>query len=179
MRNHDETARPESDRNTSTGPGSNQGSTGGGPGPAQGGDGHPGGPRSGRAARSKLIQQYHATSISGVPTTYQMICEHPDWARTEISSLRLLTCGGSAVPTRVLDAYAARGLSFTGGYGMTETSPAATSLAPRYSREKAGSAGVPRFITDVRVADVTDACCHRRGRRGPGTGPQRVRPLTE
>jgi fatty-acyl-CoA synthase len=57
------------------------------------------------------------------------------------------------VPTRVLDAYEARGLSFTGGYGMTETSPGATSLAPRYSREKAGSAGLPHFFTDVRVAD--------------------------
>jgi fatty-acyl-CoA synthase len=101
----------------------------------------------------ELIQQYRATSISGVPTTYQMICEHPEWASTDISSLRVLTCGGSAVPTRVLDAYEARGLSFTGGYGMTETSPGATSLQPRYSREKAGSAGLPHFFTDVRIAD--------------------------
>jgi fatty-acyl-CoA synthase len=110
----------------------------------------------------ELIQQYRATSISGVPTTYQMICDHPDWAGTDISSLRVLTCGGSAVPTRVLDAYEARGLSFTGGYGMTETSPGATSLQPRYSREKAGSAGLPHFFTDVRVADsdgrVLPAC---------------------
>jgi fatty-acyl-CoA synthase len=102
----------------------------------------------------QLIQQYRATSISGVPTTYQMICEHPAWASTDISSLRILTCGGSAVPARVLDAYEARGLSFTGGYGMTETSPGATSLQPRYSREKAGSAGLPHFFTEVRIADA-------------------------
>ena len=76
----------------------------------------------------ELIERHRATSISGVPTTYQMICEHPAWADTDISSLRILTCGGSAVPARVLDAYEARGLSFTGGYGMTETSPGATSL---------------------------------------------------
>jgi fatty-acyl-CoA synthase len=64
----------------------------------------------------------------------------------------MLTCGGSAVPTRVLDAYEARGLAFTGGHGMTETSPGATSLQPRYSRAKAGSAGLPHFFTDIRIA---------------------------
>ena len=102
----------------------------------------------------ELIQRHRVTSLSGVPTTYQMLCEHPAWASTDISSLRMLTCGGSAVPLRVLDAYEARGLSFTGGYGMTETSPGATSLAPRYSRAKAGSAGLPHFFTEVRVADA-------------------------
>jgi fatty-acyl-CoA synthase len=101
----------------------------------------------------ELIQRYRVTSLSGVPTTYQMLCEHPAWASTDISSLRMLTCGGSAVPMRVLDAYEARGLSFTGGYGMTETSPGATSLPPRYSRSKAGSAGLAHFFTDVRIAD--------------------------
>ena len=105
----------------------------------------------------ELIETHRATSISGVPTTYQMICEHPAWAGTDISSLRILTCGGSAVPARVLDAYEARGLSFTGGYGMTETSPGATSLQPRYSRAKAGSAGLPHFFTEVRVADPDGA----------------------
>jgi fatty-acyl-CoA synthase len=100
-----------------------------------------------------LIEKYKATSISGVPTTYQMLCEHPDWDSTDISSLQKLTCGGSAVPMRVLEAYESRGLSFSGGYGMTETAPGATSLAPDKSREKAGSAGLPHFFTDVRIMD--------------------------
>jgi len=88
-----------------------------------------------------------------VPTTYQLLCEHPDWDKTDISSLQKLTCGGSAVPMRVLEAYESRGLSFTGGYGMTETAPGATSLAPNKSREKAGSAGLPHFFSDIRIAD--------------------------
>lgn len=100
-----------------------------------------------------LIEKYKATSISGVPTTYQMLCEHPDWDSTDISSLQKLTCGGSAVPMRVLEAYEARGLHFSGGYGMTETAPGATSLAPEKSREKTGSAGLPHFFTDVRIMD--------------------------
>jgi len=100
----------------------------------------------------ELIEQHRITALSGVPTTYQMICEHPKWKTTDLSSLRSLTCGGSPVPTRVLDAYEERGLAFTGGYGMTETAPAASSLQARHSRPKAGSAGLPSFFTDVRIA---------------------------
>jgi fatty-acyl-CoA synthase len=99
-----------------------------------------------------LIERHRVTSMSGVPTTYQMLAEHPNWAGADLGSLRTLTCGGSAVPLRVIDAYERRGLAFTGGYGMTETAPGATSLQPRYSRSKAGSAGLPHFFTDVRIA---------------------------
>lgn len=98
------------------------------------------------------IEEHRITSLSGVPTTYQMLAEHPAWESTDLSSLRMLTCGGSPVPARVLDAYEERGLSFSGGYGMTETSPGATALPARYSRAKAGSAGLPHFFTNVRIA---------------------------
>jgi fatty-acyl-CoA synthase len=104
-----------------------------------------------------LIERYRVTSLSGVPTTYQMLCEHPAWATTDISSMQKLTCGGSAVPLRVLEAYEARGLAFSGGYGMTETSPGVTSLMPDKSREKAGSAGLPHFFTDMRIVDAAGA----------------------
>ncbi|MGK3954035.1 o-succinylbenzoate--CoA ligase [Microbacterium sp. I2] len=100
-----------------------------------------------------LIQHHGVTMLSGVPTTYQMMADHPDWARTDLSTLQKLTCGGSAVPTRILNAYEERGLSFSQGYGMTETSPGATSLSPAMTREKQGSVGLPHFFTEVRIAD--------------------------
>ncbi|MFC4224755.1 acyl-CoA synthetase [Lysinibacter cavernae] len=102
----------------------------------------------------ELIELHRATMISGVPTTYQLICEHPLWDQTDISSLKKLTCGGSAVPVRVLNAYEDRGLAFSGGYGMTETAPGATSLNPSKSRAKMGSAGLPHFFTDLRIVDT-------------------------
>ena len=101
-----------------------------------------------------LIQEHRATTISGVPTTFQMLCEHPDWPDTDLVSLSKLTCGGSAVPTRVLEAYELRGLRFSNGYGMTETSPGATTLPAHRSLEKAGSSGLPHFFTEVRIAGV-------------------------
>lgn len=102
----------------------------------------------------ELVEQYRATTVSGVPTTYQMLCEHPAWPTSDLSSLNKLTCGGSAVPMRVLEAYEARGLRFSNGYGMTETAPGATTLPAARSRDKAGSSGLPHFFSDVRIADV-------------------------
>jgi fatty-acyl-CoA synthase len=101
-----------------------------------------------------LIEQYRVTTVSGVPTTFQMLAEHPLWESTDISSLSKLTCGGSAVPLRVIEAYEERGLRFSNGYGMTETAPGATTLPAARSRDKVGSSGLPHFFTDVRIADA-------------------------
>ena len=112
----------------------------------------------------QLIEQHRATTISGVPTTYQMLCEHPDWDATDISSLNKLTCGGSAVPLRVLEAYEQRGLRFSNGYGMTETAPGATTLP---------AAQVPGQGRVLRTA----AFLHRRpGGRSPRRRPAPPRP---
>ena len=93
------------------------------------------------------------TMLSGVPTTYQMLQEHADWATTDISSLRRLTCGGSAVPDRLMAAFGERGLGFSVGYGMTESSPGATALPAEHAREKTGSSGIRHFFTDVKIVD--------------------------
>lgn len=114
----------------------------------------------------ELIEQYRITSLSGVPTTYQLMADHERWAATNLSSLNKITCGGSAVPTRILDAYEARGLSFSQGYGMTETSPGATFLMPEMSREKQGSVGLPHFFTHVRIADAETGTIVPRGTVG-------------
>ena len=101
----------------------------------------------------ELIRKHKVTTLNGVPTTFQLLCEDPGWAAADLSSLDKLTCGGSAIPRRVLDAYEDRGIGFTSCYGMTETAPGVTMLPVDRSREKAGSAGLPHFFTDVRIAD--------------------------
>ncbi len=106
------------------------------------------------AAVLQAVEQYRVTQLSGVPTTFQMLAEHSTWAETDLSSLQMLTCGGSAVPSRVLESYESRGLGFSGGYGLTETAPGTTLLQASHSRSKMGSAGLPHFFTDIRIADV-------------------------
>jgi fatty-acyl-CoA synthase len=102
----------------------------------------------------QLIEEHKVTSLSGVPTTFQMLVEHPKWKETDISSLRRLTCGGSAIPLAVMEAYESRGLAFVMSYGMTETAPGATTLPQAKSQTKAGSSGLPHFFTDVKLLNA-------------------------
>ena len=105
----------------------------------------------------ELIERHKVTQLTGVPTTYQMLAEDPAWETTDLSSVRSLACGGSAVPVRVIEAYAAKGLAFSGGYGMTETAPGATSLSPQ--RVVIGSSGQSHFFTDVRIRTSDNQPC--------------------
>ncbi|CAN5471043.1 long-chain fatty acid--CoA ligase [soil metagenome] len=97
------------------------------------------------------IERHRVTTLSGVPTTFQLMVEHPDWATADLTTLEKLTCGGSTVPARVASAYEQRGLAFSGGYGMTETAPGATSLSPARALDKGDSTGLPHFFTDVSI----------------------------
>lgn len=99
------------------------------------------------------IEREGITMLSGVPTTYQMLHEHPNWESTDISSLKRLTCGGSAVPERLLQAFGARNLGFSSGYGMTETAPGATALPADRAHDKLGSSGNKHFFTNVKIVD--------------------------
>ena len=102
----------------------------------------------------QAIDELKATFISGVPTTYQLMMEDPKWDEVDLSSLRSMTCGGSPVPLKVFEAYAARGLAFTGGYGMTESAPGITALPPQYAESHAGSSGLAHFFTAYRLRDT-------------------------
>ncbi|MDH6213071.1 o-succinylbenzoate--CoA ligase [Streptomyces pseudovenezuelae] len=98
-----------------------------------------------------LIQRHRITFMFGVPTMFDQVARHPHWPAADLSSLRILTCGGSPVPTPLIAAYQERGLTFLQGYGMTEASPGTLFLDAEHAVSKAGSAGVPHFFSDVRV----------------------------
>jgi len=97
------------------------------------------------------IERHSVTMLSGVPTTFQMMAEHPRWASTDLTSLRKLTCGGSPAPMHIIEAYEARGLRFSQGYGMTEAAPSVSALSPSKTLAKPGSVGLPHFFTRLRV----------------------------
>lgn len=101
----------------------------------------------------ELIEKHGITWLSGVPTTYQLMAEDPAWSTRDVSTVSKMTCGGSAVPMRVIEAYEKRGLAFTTCYGMSETSPGVTTVPPSRSKEKVGSSGLAQFWTDYRIVD--------------------------
>ena len=123
-----------------------------------------------------LIERHRITFMFGVPTMFEQVARHPRWADADLSSLRILTCGGSPVSTPLIAAYQERGLTFLQGYGMTEAAPGTLFLDAEHAVSKAGSAGVPHFFSDVRVVgpDLTPVDVGETGEvvvRGPHVMP--------
>ena len=100
----------------------------------------------------ELISTLGVTALFGVPTMYQRLADAPGFDETDLSGVRNLMCGGAPVPESLIRRYLERGLSFVQGYGMTEASPGTLLLDASHALSKAGTAGVPHFFTDVRLA---------------------------
>lgn len=115
----------------------------------------------------RAIEEHRVTSLSGVPTTFQLLMEDPTWDATDLSSLQSLTCGGSAVPSRVRDEYERRGLQFSSGYGLTESSPGVTCLPSQYSSTHGQSSGLAHFFTEVRIGESAHDAAGEIEVRGP------------
>ncbi len=112
-----------------------------------------------------LIARHRVSVMFGVPAIYDAIAARPEWESADLSSLRTLLCGGAPVPLATIECYLGRGLSFIQGYGMTEAAPGVLLLDAAHAQSKAGSAGLPHFFTDVRIAgqDGADAASGERG----------------
>jgi fatty-acyl-CoA synthase len=98
-----------------------------------------------------LVERHRITFMFGVPAMFQSVARAARWAEADLSSLRLLTCGGAPVPPSLIATYQGRGLTFLQGYGMTEAAPGTLFLDAAHAVTKAGSAGVPHFFSDVKV----------------------------
>jgi fatty-acyl-CoA synthase len=89
------------------------------------------------AAIVKLIEAEQVTVGAGVPTIWQGVLAYLRASGGDISSLRTLICGGSALPEAVMRAYSDEfGLTMTHAWGMTELSPLGS-----IAREPAGVTG--------------------------------------
>jgi len=79
-----------------------------------------------------MIEQLRPTIAAAVPTIWNDVLQylHPNPGR-DISSLRTVVCGGSAVRLGMMKAYEERhGVLIRQGWGMTETSPFAAIATP-------------------------------------------------
>jgi fatty-acyl-CoA synthase len=101
-----------------------------------------------------LIERHGITFMFGVPAMYLTMAQHPRWSEADLSSLRILECGGAPVPESLIRTYQERGLTFLQGYGMTEAAPGVL-FQGEHMEQKIGSAGVASFFTDVRLVDST------------------------
>ncbi len=105
----------------------------------------------------RCIAAEHCTIVFAVPTVFQRMMEHPAFETTDWSSVRFCVTGGSSCPLPVIERYAARGLVFRQGYGLTEVGVNCFSLAPEDALRKAGSVGQPVFHARARIVDEDGA----------------------
>lgn len=82
-------------------------------------------------ALATFIEQERPTIAFGVPTIWSDLLRHVDANAVDLSSLRLVVCGGSAVPRSLMEQFQSRhGLEVVQAWGMTETSPVAAIAFP-------------------------------------------------
>lgn len=104
----------------------------------------------------RLIAEEKITAVNLVPTMLQMLMGHPEFEKTDVSSLRQLIYGASPMPRPVIE----RAMELWGRekfwqyYGQTECPLAITVLRPEDHEEGLlGSCGKPSVDIDIRLVD--------------------------
>ncbi len=92
-----------------------------------------------------------------VPATIQALIDHPRWAETDISSLRMVTTGSSVVPLHLMETLHERGVPTIQVYGSTETAPIAAYLRREDAVRKIGTMGKAALHCELRVVDEAGA----------------------
>jgi fatty-acyl-CoA synthase len=112
---------------------------------------------------AELIESERVTLAAGVPTIWMGVL--PELKGRNVSSLRAIPCGGSAVPRSLSEAYREQvGLPIMQAWGMTETSPVASSghikstldaaLDDDGRAELRTTVGQPLFGLEARIVDL-------------------------
>jgi fatty-acyl-CoA synthase len=88
-----------------------------------------------------------------VPATIQAMTDHPDWASTDLSSLKAISTGSTVVPPYLIERFVARGIPVLQVYGSTETCPVAIYTRLGGDLSRAGSTGLPGLCCEAAVID--------------------------
>lgn len=126
----------------------------------------------------ELIDRHRVTVAMGVPTVWVGVMDYlqRSGAEYDLSSLREVVSGGSAVPASLMQAYRERlGVELVQAYGMTEATPLVSynrlssrldGLPEAERREQESKQGLPVASIDMRLVDED-------GRDLPWDGQQR------
>jgi acyl-CoA synthetase (AMP-forming)/AMP-acid ligase II len=103
----------------------------------------------------RAIAEERITVLTTVPAIYWLALQHPDFAGTDVSSVRSLSYGGAPIAPDLVHRISAGFPSARvgNGFGLTETSSVSTYLPHEDAAEHADSVGYPAPVVDVRLAD--------------------------
>ena len=106
----------------------------------------------------KTIQTEKVTKLFCPPTVWIAVLRHPDFEKTDLSTLKKGYYGASIMPVEIIKEITQRipGIRLFNFYGQTELAPLATVLKPEDQMRKLGSAGRPGLNVETRVVDDDD-----------------------
>jgi fatty-acyl-CoA synthase len=113
-----------------------------------------------------LVEEHRVTVTAGVPTVLLGMLQALEKRSYDLSSLRAVPCGGSAVPESLLRRFDELGITVVQAWGMTETAPLATVSIPAshmdgWTAEQKlavrAKQGRPIHGVELRVVDETGA----------------------
>ncbi len=106
----------------------------------------------------KTIASEKANKLFCPPTVWIALLRHPDFDKTDLSTLKKGYYGASIMPVEIVKELSARlpDMRLFNLYGQTELSPVATVLKPEDQLRKLGSAGRPSLNVETRVVDDDD-----------------------
>ena len=104
----------------------------------------------------RAVEQERISVLTTVPAIYHLALQHPDFERTDTSSVRALSYGGAPIaPDLVHRLQRAFPTARVGnGFGLTETSSVSTYLPHEWAAEHADSVGFAAPVVDLDLADV-------------------------
>jgi long-chain acyl-CoA synthetase len=104
----------------------------------------------------KLITKLKPKMMSGVPTLYNAMMQHPHIRDCDLTSLEFCISGGAGLPLEVKRGFESiSGCRLTEGYGLSETSPVAA-CNPHDRLPKEGSIGLPLPATEFSIRSLED-----------------------
>jgi fatty-acyl-CoA synthase len=115
------------------------------------------------------------THTVGVPTTYQLMSQRPEFASARFPTLEVAAVGAAPVPLHLLETWAGKDLVLSQSFGMTEVF-SVSFTPPEKAREQIGSAGHPLMHVKVQIGNEhgLELPRNRVGEiqvRGPGVTP--------
>jgi len=113
------------------------------------------------AGMLKAIETFSVTDTLIVPTMVKMLIDDPAFAQCDVSSLRQIVYGGSAMPEGIIREAMKKlpNVAWCQGYGQTELSPVVSYLLPQFhvfEGENAGkisSAGKAALCNEIKIVD--------------------------
>ncbi|HPS79698.1 MAG TPA: AMP-binding protein, partial [Thermoanaerobaculaceae bacterium] len=105
----------------------------------------------------RTFERERCTVALGVPTIWKLLMEAPEFASTDLSSVRWLISGGAPLPLFIIEAYQACGVVFKQGYGLTEVGVNCFAMTVGESVRKKGSIGKSLMFTEAKLVDERGA----------------------